>query len=260
MQLADAIATEHRVLTALGDRIDGDGYAVFRAERWPTLYAANSIDVHAPGRRRLADLEALFERHFAPAVFLHRSFVLPCDMDGARLADEARAAGYEVSRLLYLVAEEIAPAPERPPEAQIFPVDRPARWELLRAFLHRSGDPIYGAEVVEMFYRRARALTDIIGVEWWYAGPPGGDGMLAKLGLFQHGSLGRLQDVETLETHRRRGLAGLLLRHAIRRALERGRGLVVCADADYHALALYRRLGFRDVGGVLAALRRPAAS
>ena len=245
-------------MTALADRIDGDGYAVFRADRWPTVYSANSIDVQRPGQRRLADLEALFEQHFDPAVFLHRSFVLPWDEEGARLAEEARAAGYDVSRLRYLVAERPAPAPARLPEEQVFPVDRPDRWELLRRFLHESNDAMYGAEVVEMFCRRARALADIIGVEWWYAGPAGGGRVLAKLGLFQHGSLGRLQDVVTLEPHRRRGLAGLLLRHAIARALERGRGLVVCADADYHALELYRRLGFRDLGGVLAALRRPA--
>jgi GNAT superfamily N-acetyltransferase len=258
MQLADALATEDRVMAALGERIDEDGYRVFRADAWPDLYSANAMDVFDPGRRTLAELEALFERHFDPGRFHHRGFRFPASEVGARLADQARRAGYDVNCLLYLVAERPAPAPERRPQVELRLVDRPDRWELLRWFLRENNGATYTAEVVDMFHRRARAISEKIGVEWWYAAPPGQHEMLSKLGMFQAGALARLQDVETLEPHRRRGLAAHLLRHAIARALERGAGLVVCADAAYHALALYGRLGFRELGGAFEAVRRPA--
>jgi ribosomal protein S18 acetylase RimI-like enzyme len=258
MDLGQAIETEHRVVLALGQAIDGDGYRAFRSENWPTIWSANRLHLDQVGGRTLGDLEALFTRHFAPDRYTHRAFVFGGE-GGARLADEARGAGYQVATLLYLVADRPAPV-DAQPDAALHPVDRAARWELLRRFMHATSDDAHGPALVDMFHQRARALTDSIGVEWWYAGPPDGSEMWSKLGLFSHGAASRLQDVETLEAYRRRGLAGLLLGHAIDRALARATSLVVCADAHYHALSLYRRLGFRDIGTVFEAIRRPERS
>jgi len=72
------------------------------------------------------------------------------------------------------------------------------------------------------------------------------DLLVCQLGLFAAGpGVARFQSVETHPAHRRRGLAGSLVHHASRYGASLGaRTLVMVADPDYHALALYRSLGF----------------
>ena len=83
--------------------------------------------------------------------------------------------------------------------------------------------------------------------------------MMAKLGIFSHGGICRLQDVETAVAHRRRGLASALVSFAARHALDTlgAGGLALCADADYHAIDLYRRLGFVECGQSVELMKYP---
>jgi ribosomal protein S18 acetylase RimI-like enzyme len=62
------------------------------------------------------------------------------------------------------------------------------------------------------------------------------------------GGIARYQNVGTLAAYRRRGAAGRLVRAAADLAATRWRctELLIVADADGPAIALYRRLGFRD--------------
>jgi ribosomal protein S18 acetylase RimI-like enzyme len=63
------------------------------------------------------------------------------------------------------------------------------------------------------------------------------------------GDLARYQDVVTLESHRRRGIAGALVRAAGEWALEDpaiGR-LVIVAEDGGPAIGLYQRAGFAEV-------------
>ena len=71
--------------------------------------------------------------------------------------------------------------------------------------------------------------------------------LVCQMGLFSGGpGLARFQSVETLPEHRRRGLAGTLVAHTSRYGFEvlGARTLVMVADPDYHAIDLYRSLGF----------------
>lgn len=71
----------------------------------------------------------------------------------------------------------------------------------------------------------------------------------ATLGLVSDGNgLARYQDVETHPDFRRRGLARGLVATAGRYGLEElgARRLVIVADPGYHAIDLYRSLGFSD--------------
>ncbi|MFD5098337.1 GNAT family N-acetyltransferase [Streptomyces albidochromogenes] len=76
------------------------------------------------------------------------------------------------------------------------------------------------------------------------------DGRLASaLGLFSEGSgVARFQSVETHPDYCRRGLASALVHHAGTWALNDGdtRALVIVANPDYHAIGIYRALGFTD--------------
>ncbi|MEV4442080.1 GNAT family N-acetyltransferase [Streptomyces sp. NPDC049577] len=73
--------------------------------------------------------------------------------------------------------------------------------------------------------------------------------MRAGAGLFTDGDgLARFQDVETHPGFRRRGLATALVHDAGWWGLKElgARTLVIVADPGYHAIHLYRALGFRD--------------
>lgn len=73
------------------------------------------------------------------------------------------------------------------------------------------------------------------------------DRLVCQMGLFAAGpGLARFQSVETDPEHRRRGLAGTLVTHVSRFGFETlgARTLVMVADPDYHAIELYRALGF----------------
>ncbi len=76
-------------------------------------------------------------------------------------------------------------------------------------------------------------------------------------GFFMHRNRARLQSVATAATHRRIGLASLVVSHVTRDALtELGTKIVaICADQNDIALELYRKLGGRDVGLQLGLLK-----
>jgi GNAT superfamily N-acetyltransferase len=74
-----------------------------------------------------------------------------------------------------------------------------------------------------------------------------GDLLVCQMGLFASGpGLARFQSVETDPEHRRRGLAGSLVSYVSRYGFDElgARTLVMVADPGYHAVDLYRALGF----------------
>ena len=90
-----------------------------------------------------------------------------------------------------------------------------------------------------------RQLVDA-GHGGWF-GAFDGDRLVCQMGLFRGGpGLARFQSVETDPDHRRRGLAGALVHHVGRYGFGTlgAERLVMVADPDYHAVDLYRALGF----------------
>ncbi|MEV5506181.1 GNAT family N-acetyltransferase [Streptomyces orinoci] len=82
--------------------------------------------------------------------------------------------------------------------------------------------------------------------------------MRAGAGVFSDGGgPARFQNVETHPGFRRRGLAGAVVRHAGAWALTRPgvHTLVIVADPGYHAIRLYRTLGFTDAQCQVSLLR-----
>lgn len=86
------------------------------------------------------------------------------------------------------------------------------------------------------------------------------DGRLAAHAtLFSDGATAQIEDVATLETHRRRGLARAVCSAAIGAALAAGHDLVfLVADVDGPARELYEKLGFDPVGSRWAFTRQVA--
>ena len=86
--------------------------------------------------------------------------------------------------------------------------------------------------------------------------------LVSSLGIVSDSSgLARFQAVETHPDARRRGLASMLVRHAGRAALDRGaRRLVIVADPGYHAIGIYRSLGFVESETQVQLTRPPGSS
>jgi GNAT superfamily N-acetyltransferase len=84
----------------------------------------------------------------------------------------------------------------------------------------------------------------------------GGDALVASLGLVWLDKLARYQDVQTLPSHRRRGLAGALLETSKREAFARGaERVVIIAEPGSDAARVYERVGFRTVERTVNARR-----
>lgn len=71
--------------------------------------------------------------------------------------------------------------------------------------------------------------------------------LVADLGVFRDGELGRFQSVGTHPNFRRRGICGTLVYRAASYAYEAMgiRTLVMVADEHYHAARIYESVGFR---------------
>ena len=106
--------------------------------------------------------------------------------------------------------------------------------------------------------RRSAGLVESGRARWF--GAFDDDRLVANLGIVRLGDLARYQDVVTLESHRRRGIAGALVRAAGEWALRTppwGR-LVIVAEDGGPAIGLYQRAGFVEVARHVGASRSSA--
>ncbi len=95
---------------------------------------------------------------------------------------------------------------------------------------------------------------------WYVALDASGQQVLAGCGLVVHAGRVSIQRVDTAAAHRRKGICSRLLVEALHDFGERqpvGR-VLIGADSEYHALALYESLGFRPAERVGSLCRLPA--
>lgn len=171
------------------------------------------------------------------------------------------AAGLEVERHTVMVgrAGEVGGVGADHPEVECRPLSTDAEWQAsaeLDLAEHTDQPAEEFAEFVTAKVRAFRRLQDGGHGAWF--GAFIGDRLAGQLGLFTDGSgLARFQDVLTSSRFRRRGLARALVAHACRTAVDDWdvRRLVMVADPGYHAITLYRSLGFADAEAQLAISR-----
>jgi GNAT superfamily N-acetyltransferase len=134
-------------------------------------------------------------------------------------------------------------------------------WEQSAA-VGASGTPAERRDGRLVFERRRaaaqRSLVDTGRARWF--GAFDGDLLVSNLGIVRLDGLARYQDVVTLVSHRRRGIAGALVRAAGAWALEDAAvtALVIVADLDGPARGLYERAGFVEAARHVAVSRSAA--
>jgi GNAT superfamily N-acetyltransferase len=154
-------------------------------------------------------------------------------------------------------------APLQTTEAELRLIGSDADWGQALALHVACAEP-EDEHVTEAFLAgqvaAARALCDRGHATWLGAYE---DGVLrSSLGIVSDGTgLARFQSVETHPDARRRGLASALVHHAGRAALDRGATrLVIVADPDYHAIGIYRSLGFVEAEMQVQLTRPPGST
>jgi ribosomal protein S18 acetylase RimI-like enzyme len=240
--------TDLALLSAGGSLVEDRGdHVVVRSPHNPTHWWGNFLLLDRPPAAPDASrwLER-FRETFPDAGHV----ALGVDGTTGQVSDLApwTAAGLVVEAQAVMTATSVR-SPGRPVDAVCRVVTSDADWAQSVELRVRCHD---GPEEPAAFraYAAAQAQTRRQMVEAGYGGWAGAfveDRLVCQMGLFAGGpELARFQSVETDPAHRRRGLAGALVAEISRYGFEvlGARTLVMVADPEYHAIDLYRSLGF----------------
>lgn len=166
-------------------------------------------------------------------------------------ADAFTSLGVDILIDTVLTATTLRPpVRSQPPVADIRPLHGDADWAQvtdLRIAVHDGPPEPNFTEFAEAKTRELRSLTETGHGTWFGAFVHGT--LRCAAGLLSDGrGVARFQNVETHPAFRRQGLASALIYElgTSGRSELAASQLVIVADPDYHAIELYRRLGFRD--------------
>lgn len=264
--------TERHILRSAGTTTDHGDYLVTRSARYPKWYQANMMELRASGGRSLSDWERLFHTHFDRSSYQHLMLYIPVRTGFESLYDEVgemlstRRLGEPplvVERIAWMLAERSRDG-SIPDGMEVCPIESEEDYKDLIEFgvEESTEEPWFtNRDEVRAYIRSRREVTDRIGVRWYRLSHRGDRRILARLGMFEHEGICRLQAVGTLKAYRRQGLGTALVSYAIREALEIGScGLALGTDADSAAESMYRKAGFHEVGQDLWVMRYPASA
>jgi len=228
--------------------IDHGDHVVIRTPANPTFWWGNFVLIAEPiAAGGIVAARALFERAHPGASHL----AIGVDgTDGAAGASaELAASGIEVDTLEVLAASAPLAAGRAGAGAEIRELAGEADWAALRSLRldvardERRVTPGH-AEFLERSLVDQRRLA-ATSRSWSFGAFVDGRLRSSLAIVIADERVARYQAVETHPEHRRKGLAGALLRTAAARAQRAGaRTLVIVADPDGPAIGLYRSLGF----------------
>lgn len=185
--------------------------------------------------------------------------------------EEFLAAGYELWQNAGLTASpaDLHPHPRANSEVEVReldPVGDQALWDAVLAIWVAGNKD----KMPEEDYRRwavsriaeLRAMFQDGRRGGWFVALDRGEAV-GSLGIVVTGPRARYQQVDTVLSHRRRGIASRLVFDAadtIQRRHPEVETFVIVADPEYHALAIYESLGFRIAERVTGVFRTPTSS
>jgi len=173
-------------------------------------------------------------------------------------------AGLRVERTTVMTASAIREPPHPDRSAVYRPLAGAEDWRQsfeLRLATDEGGEFAATRAFYEQRTSDARRLAENGHGAWF--GAFAGAQLVAQLGVFSDGSgVARYQNVETHPAWRRKGLAGTLVWHAGRWALDQlaARTLVIVADPGAGAIRVYRSVGFAETETQVGFQRPPHAA
>jgi ribosomal protein S18 acetylase RimI-like enzyme len=228
-----------------GQITDHDDHLVVRTTANPGFHWGNFLLVARTARRDAQAWRAVFAGAFPDAQYI------AIGLDAASVAEldltSYVAAGLTPEVSTVLTASALNPPAAPLPHTELRRLEGDDDWGEALALRRALYEDASEKEFVERSIGAARRLSDGGHGGWFGAFI---DGQLrAGVGIFTDGrGLARYQNVETHPSYRRRGLGSWLVHHAGQYGLTElgARTLVIVADPGYHAIAVYRRLGFAD--------------
>lgn len=259
-------ATDIDVLERGHQLIRRDGYWAVRSPGNPSFWWGNFLLFDEPPALGDGDRwEQLFVREFAdlPAV-THRTFGWDrSDNQPGAAATEFVPRGYQLQRSTGLIAtpEALVPHPRENRDVTVRTLGSAAGqdedlWEQVIAVQAPEALASPGGEYHLQFLRTRQAAHRELfqaGRGAWFVALDGPQ-VVASLGIVVTNGRARYQHVDTLASHRRRGIAMRLVVEAARltAAAHDIDHFVIVADPGYHAMGIYESVGFRQVETVCA--------
>ncbi|PKL76498.1 MAG: N-acetyltransferase [Candidatus Melainabacteria bacterium HGW-Melainabacteria-1] len=235
-----------------GEVLERDDYMVVRTPGNPGYHWGNYLIFEQ--EPQVGDFErwqALFQAEFADMALRHQVFSWnPGPADPGQVAPFV-TAGFSLDRAVVLTAKQVLAPPYPRDDLSIRPLQSDADWEQAIVNQYRCRDPQFDGAGYWGFKRRQfasyRAMAEQ-GLGAWF-GAFVGEQLVADLGVFYDGRLGRYQNVGTDPAFRRQGICATLVSQTANYALSHWPidVLVMEADADYHAARIYESVGFAPV-------------
>lgn len=259
------LVTDLELLRLQGSTVTDHGdHLVVRTEANPTFWWGNFVLVL--GEARSAEVDrwvARFEEEFPDAQHRAVGFAQP-----GGDTDAWAARGWQVESDVDLATTAVPTATDAPDGVPALSAGSKLRalatdddWEQSAQVGARDTSEVQREGRLVFERRRVTAQRGLVasGRARWF-GAFDGDRLVARLGIVRLGDLARYQEVVTLESHRRRGLAGALVRAAGTWAFEDPAvgQLVIVAEDGGPAIGLYQRAGFAEVARHVGVSRPPA--
>lgn len=227
-----------------------DDYTFVRSPNQPDFYFGNFLLLNSPPKGADKEkLERTFKKHFTDEQVKHFTFC----WSGEKKEDIAvfLEAGYELDEVFVLAGKsaDLIPLEEKNEEVNIRAFESEEDWEKWKAleFLELpSGFSEAGyknfiegrAEVYQKLYQKGQGNFYGAYIE---------DKLIASAGLFHQKNIGRFQSVKTHKDYRRKGICKTLVFYICEVGFQQLDTLVIAADKGYHALEIYKKLGFKEM-------------
>lgn len=233
----------------LGKVIDRGTYIAVKTPSRPNYFWGNyPIMPKAPKVGDLAKWRALYDSEFDSTRQGFMTFAVDSAIEDSKEIMEFTAAGFRTKSNVVLTATKVSPPPKLNSDVIVRQISSEEDW-LQVPDVHFSDDWYLNPESQRAFLdQKVNDLRDLglagLGRRF---GAFLEDKLVAELGIYTSGGLGRFNDVATHRDFRRQGLCGTLVYKAASAALNEMNitTLVMEADEDYHAARIYESLGFR---------------
>lgn len=231
--------------------IDRGNYLVIRTPSNPTFYWGNFLLFdHPPQEGDYSRWRDLFAKEIGtPPQVEHQAFGWDTTINEMGIIQPFLESGFLLEHSAVLTAQRDHLTPKSSSGVTLRPLLSEDDWNQSIENQVICREPRFSESAYRIFrqrqVKRYRAMV-AHGLGAWF-GAFSGSRLVADLGIFCDGELGRYQAVQTHPEFRRRGIAGALVYKAAFYALDHFNleTLVIVAEADSPAEHLYRSLGFQ---------------
>ena len=226
-----------------------EDYILIKTPNNPTFYFGNYLLLkNAPKSDQRADLEKLFDEIITVKETRHYNF---CWTDPSKEDySDFINAGYEYQVCLSLVAykDDLIVPKRLNEEIEIRAFDGESDWQKWLELEIEEREPSSTEEGFTVYIEKKKTKYLKMcekGKGNFYGAFINGE-LAASAGLFFEDGVGRFQMVVTRTKHRRKGICTTLIYTMMKKYFQKLDYLVIVAVEGYHALDIYKNLGFKE--------------